>query len=46
MHVIKLQVLAFKSILLPGIMVCFEPEVLQNGRKFEARIKTGKCDVD
>ena len=40
MHVIELKILALKSILLPGIMVFFEPEVLQNGRKFEARINT------
>ena len=27
MHVIELKILALKSILLPGIMVFFEPEV-------------------
>ena len=40
MHVIELKILALKSILMPRMMVFFEPEVLQNGWKFEARINT------
>ena len=38
LHVIELKILALKSILLPRKLSLFEPEVLQNGRKFEAGI--------
>ena len=38
MHVIKLKIMALTAILLPMKILFFEPEVLQNGRKFEAQI--------
>ena len=38
LHVIKLKIYASKLILLPKKMLFFEPEVLQNGQNFDARI--------
>ena len=38
LHVIELKLLAMTSILLPRKLLFFEPEILQNGRKFEPRI--------
>ena len=38
LHVIELKMFALTSVLLPREMLSFEPEVLLNGWKFEARI--------
>ena len=38
MHVIESNMVAFTSVLLPREMLSYEPEVLLNGWKFEARI--------
>ena len=38
LHVVESKMFALTSVLLPMEMLSFEPEVLLNGLKFEARI--------
>ena len=38
LHVIESKMFALASVLLPREMLSYEPEVLFNGSKFEARI--------
>ena len=45
MHVIESKMFALTSVLLPREMLSYEPEVLLNGRKFEARINIKRFSV-
>ena len=38
LHVVESKMFALTSVLLPMEMLSFEPEILLNGLKFEARI--------
>ena len=45
MHVIESKMFVLASVLLPRKMLSYEPEVLLNGWKFEARINIKRLSV-
>ena len=45
LHVIESKMFALTSVLLPREMLSYEPEVLLNGWKFEARINSKRLNV-
>ena len=45
MHVIESKMFAMTSVLMPREMLSFEPEVLLNGWKFEARLNIQRLSV-